>query len=466
MKLNYKLSNIRNLVNSKNVSTSSIDYSYGGTWKSRRLQNPNIVKNIPTCEFVKDGKIIKAKMVYVCGLGATGSLGLPKFYKPQKANVEELRRNDAISSTFRRLPVFKLSDKINDIACGYGFTLVAAQVEGTSHTALGFGLNSHSQIGYQADRPGFPLELVATPSPIFLPTKSPIVKVSCGRSHSLFLNQVGQVFSLGNNSLGQCGRPIQEKEVYFGSKVVHRIADLPLNIKQIECGQDHSMFLTEDGELYSCGWGADGQTGLGHYNNQSNPTRVKGDIEGVNIIKVSACADTVLALDDKGNIFGWGNSEYAQFRELANDESEQFNSPRHLELVNVPGKIVDIAAGGTICAILNDKGQVFVWGFGILGKGPNVDHSSRPTLLPETLFGMNVYNPDTKVEKIYAGLSQLAAITNRGDLYTWGMNRGQALGFNHSSNQYFPMRVNMNLANVKKVSLGVDHTCAIVEKVC
>ena len=28
------------------------------------------------------------------------------------------------------------------------------------------------------------------------------------------------------------------------------------------CGQDHSLFLTEDGAVYGCGWGADGQTGM------------------------------------------------------------------------------------------------------------------------------------------------------------------------------------------------------------
>lgn len=31
---------------------------------------------------------------------------------------------------------------------------------------------------------------------------------------------------------------------------------------QVVCGQDHSLFRTELGEVYACGWGADGQTGL------------------------------------------------------------------------------------------------------------------------------------------------------------------------------------------------------------
>lgn len=462
---------VKNLVKSTQIgqsliSTGSVCFR-GSIWANqRRLQNPNLEKNIPTYEFVKDGKFKKSNMLYVCGLGATGGLGLRKYFRPDVKREDDLKHKNAMSSTFRRLGILSTSDKLADVACGYGFTLVAGVFKGTDHSVLGFGLNTHSQIGYHAIRAGCPLEIIATPSPVFIPTKTPIVKVSCGRSHSLLLNETGLVFSLGNNSLGQCGRPIVEDEVYLGSKKVHILNSLPPNVQQIECGQDHSFMITDDGKVFSCGWSADGQTGLGHYNNQHEPAQVKGDLEGAKIIKVSTFADTVMALDSEGNVFGWGNTEYAQFRVLASSNEEQFNVPRHLKLKNIPGKIVDIAAGGTICAILNDLGHVFVWGFGILGKGPKVDQSSTPTRIPETLFGMNVYNPDVKVEKIYASLSHFAAVTNRGDLFSWGKNRGHALGFAHRKSQLFPMQVDMNLAVVKKVSLGVDHTCAIVEKVC
>lgn len=455
------------LLLSRALSTSSVQNHYGGTWnKTRRLQNPDMVRNMPTEEYVKDGQFKKTRMIYVCGFGATGALGLQKFYKPEKMELEKLKQNDTSTRVFRRLPLTSSNDVISDVACGYGFTLLAAKLDGSDRTAWGFGLNTHSQIGYHASRPGFPLEIVNNPAPISLPSKKPIRAVACGRSHSLFLSESGEVFALGNNSFGQCGRPIQEKEVYFGSKLVTKIQDLPPGIEQISAGQDHSMFITSKGELYACGWGADGQTGLGHYDNQPRPTLVKGDLEHVRVKKVSSSADTMLALDDAGNVFGWGNSEYAQFNSLTGDVSQQLNTPRHLEMLNIPGKVVDIAAGGTICAVLNDRGQVYIWGFGILGKGPEVEHLSYPTLLPETLFGMNAYNPDGKVEKIFAGLSQMAAITNKGDLYAWGRNRGGSLGFSHGKTQFFPMAVNMNMAAVKSISLGVDHSCAIVEKVC
>lgn len=60
-----------------------------------------------------------------------------------------------------------------------------------------------------------------------------------------------------------------------------------------------SLFITITGKVYSCGWGADGQTGLGHYNNESHPTVVEGDIKGERVVKVVSSADCVLALNGK-----------------------------------------------------------------------------------------------------------------------------------------------------------------------
>lgn len=60
-----------------------------------------------------------------------------------------------------------------------------------------------------------------------------------------------------------------------------------------------SLAITEDGGVYSCGWGADGQTGLGHYNNCTRFTRIKGDIENEKIVDISSRSDFVLAVNGK-----------------------------------------------------------------------------------------------------------------------------------------------------------------------
>ena len=60
-------------------------------------------------------------------------------------------------------------------------------------------------------------------------------------------------------------------------------------------------------QVHSCGWGADGQTGQGHYDNTGKLRKLAGDIQGERVVKLACAADCVLALSDSGDVFGWGN---------------------------------------------------------------------------------------------------------------------------------------------------------------
>lgn len=52
--------------------------------------------------------------------------------------------------------------------------------------------------------------------------------------------------------------------------------------------------------------------GLGHYNITSAPTKLGGDLAGVNVVQVATYGDCCLAVSADGSLFGWGNSEYLQ----------------------------------------------------------------------------------------------------------------------------------------------------------
>ena len=178
---------------------------------------------------------------------------------------------------------------------------------------FGTGLNQLGQSGYhkrldEAGRQtGEPLEMLILPASITLPLKKKetLRRVAAGRTHSLALTSEGRVLSWGNNAYGQCGRPVIEQEDYFVNQVVHEL-EVEL-IRSVVAGQDHSLMVSVAGEVFSCGWGADGQTGLGHYDNCGQPTRLRGDIQGEKVVKVAGAADCVLALSETGDIFGWGN---------------------------------------------------------------------------------------------------------------------------------------------------------------
>ena len=68
-----------------------------------------------------------------------------------------------------------------------------------------------------------------------------------GRAHTLALTSTGDVFSMGSNCYGQCGRAIVEDEDYFRSQVIHKI-DFETKgpddkVVGILCGMDHRWVL-------------------------------------------------------------------------------------------------------------------------------------------------------------------------------------------------------------------------------
>lgn len=399
--------------------------------------------------------------VYVWGFTYTGALGVPSYFFPSQ------RKNPIRKpKKFQPIPYkLKFDEKITTAACGYGFSLIGSHTQDTSKV-WGMGINTNSQIGYhpKAMTSVEGMHTIISPTEINLPLTKPrktrVSQVSCGRSHSLILTDEEGVYSLGNNSHGQCGRPIIPLEDYSSNKVIHKIGGIEGKIKQISCGHDHSLFLTEDGHVYSCGWGADGQTGLGHFEDTSTPTRLEGDIKNEHITQITTLADCCLAISDKGELFGWGNSEYNQLKCVTEDT--QVYTPTHLPFKGI-GKITSAATGGTICALTNESGEVWVWGYGFLGRGPKLTDTAVPECIDMTLFGKSRRRTDIAVTKVWCGHHYFAAVTNNGDLYTWGTNGSGCLGLGQLHSQYFPLKVSLP-GQVTHIACGVDHTIALVTK--
>uniref|UniRef100_A0A3Q2TVB6 RCC1 like n=1 Tax=Fundulus heteroclitus TaxID=8078 RepID=A0A3Q2TVB6_FUNHE len=354
--------------------------------------------------------------VFVWGFSFTGALGIPSFVVPDSGR----KRPRKYQLTPYRL---ETAEQISSAACGYGFTLMASSSQDVTKL-WGMGLNKDSQLGFQR-------------------------------------TQHSRLFSMGNNAYGQCGRRIVDEEVYSGSHVIHRIKGFGSRVVQVACGQDHSLFLTDTGKVFSCGWGADGQTGLGHHDVSSCPVELGGDLAGVEVQQISTYGDCSLAVSRDGQLFGWGNSEYRQLASAT--ESTQMNSPRHLPLRGC-GKVVQAACGGTQVAVLNEKGEVFVWGYGILGKGPKLSESSTPEMIPPTLFGRSEFNPTVAVVAVRCGLSHFAAVTDGGELFVWGKNVRGCLGIGKTDDQFFPWRVTVP-GQVVDVACGVDHMVALVKSI-
>lgn len=88
-------------------------------------------------------------------------------------------------------------------------------------------------------------------------------------------------------------------------------------------------------------------SGLQHYHCEWKPSIVQGDIEGEKIVQISSKGDCVLAVSERGDLFGWGNSEYGQLSAIT--DQTQVSVPRNLPL---PHSVTKAAAAGSKCAIL------------------------------------------------------------------------------------------------------------------
>ncbi|KAL9962351.1 hypothetical protein ACROYT_G031445 [Oculina patagonica] len=374
-----------------------------------------------------------SSVAYVWGAGDGGQLGTGT----QECSLVPIK-----------LPV---PGEVSHIGCGYGFTIAA---EANSCSLWTTGLNSFSQLGRKLqcsnrqDNESGP----AIVDPHLITTLSgKVQQISCGRSHSAILMEDGEVLTCGGNFYGQCGVGNMTAR---SIKQFTKIQSFAGKTKQIACGLDHTLLLSNEGKVVSCGWGADGQTGLGHFKDEATFTLLQGGVKDVRIKQVATSADCCLALSDEGEVFSWGNNEYGQL--AIDSEEEQFAVPTRASLLNNLPKIAQVAAGGSFCVVLTVTGELYSWGYGVLGHGRDVSFSKTPRNIQE------FSRIDEAVTCVTCGPDNTAVVTDSGALYTWGRGSFGKLGLGSKDDQWIPKKVELP-GEVVELSCGVDHMAAVVK---
>lgn len=193
-------------------------------------------------------------------------------------------------------------------------------------------------------------------------------------------------------------------------------------IKIIGCstGHRHSLLLSEDGALYSCGAGNAGCLGhgdteshmypmrIGHFDEMSDETN-----EGPVIIRqMSAGVDISMAVSTKGHVYAWGRTDGGRIG-LGNARGEVL-VPTRIHLLDQKDR-TDVPAVDVECAYVHSlivglNGTVHICGgVGVDGEADgqrddedtNVDDASSPGL-PRQLDDLNVWHrlPDPKEEVV------------------------------------------------------------------
>lgn len=95
-------------------------------------------------------KAKRRKRVYIWGSALTGALGHDRLVRPRSGTQPRASHNKPYKTPFAEMY------KVEDVACGYGFTIFSALEDKikSSHLVFGTGINTDFQLGYQCARKG------------------------------------------------------------------------------------------------------------------------------------------------------------------------------------------------------------------------------------------------------------------------------------------------------------------------
>jgi Regulator of chromosome condensation (RCC1) repeat len=199
---------------------------------------------------------------------------------------------------------------------------------------------------------------------------------------------------------------------------------------QMDGTDEHVLFLFDNGEVYACGYGANGGNGVNTTTDHHMPKRVgrsggrgTGLLRDVKIIKVGQ-----------------------QSKNGGNNDSYSNKS----------------------CFALSDTGTVWCWGwnnYGQLGDGTRVD-KNNPTLIPQGYFHNKKIVDMWMFGKDYAST---CAQTEDGELYTWGYNGVGQLGTGDARDHARPERIKYNwqqYGGIKKVICNGQGSESVIVVLC
>jgi alpha-tubulin suppressor-like RCC1 family protein len=293
-------------------------------------------------------------------------------------------------------PTAPAAPKIIQVSNGFGGHTLALKDNGT---VWAWGNNQYGQLGDGAT--------TSRSTPVQVPGLSGIIMVGAGTNFSVALKSDGTVWvwgweGAGNGQLG-------DGDYYDDQTIPHQISGLS-NIKTIALGSDHTLALTNGGQVYAWGMGDFGRLGNGSEDDQPSPVLI-GSLSGITAI--AAGSDHSLAVKDDNTVWAWGTNGVGQ---LGIGSTTPFKALIPVQVksdatTNFTGAIT-VAAGNSFSLVIKNDNTVWAWG-------------STYSYYPAQV---NTLSGDFTAVKIAAGDQHFIALKSDGTVWTWGSNSKGELG--------------------------------------
>ncbi|TDH65060.1 uncharacterized protein CCR75_002142 [Bremia lactucae] len=260
----------------------------------------------------------------------------------------------------------------------------------------------------------------------------------------------GELYSCGQNAYGELG---------IGDEVErHQLTSVALcgwkDIRQVASGNETLAVLTNDGVVLTCGLNKSGQCGQGHSDDRVVMLRPVQSLRSQRIKYIAASngCEHMIALTDAGLAYSWGYNDRGQ---LGHENlTTKLHAPKLIEALK--NKLVTFAAVSYHhSAVITDKGELYTFGMNDCGQLglDHTQHQSTPQLA-KSLEGM-------EVAMVACGLYHTIICTAAGGLYACGKNDYGQLGMGH--NRLLKVATFVSLPNEKVcfVACGYYHSMVV-----
>jgi len=294
-----------------------------------------------------------------------------------------------------------------------------------------------------------------------------IRNMSFGKHYHALVTDDGSVFVWGYSLSWELGIGVEQAAVGEPTKIA-----IPSPVKQVVCGENHGVALTESGEIWTWGWGGFvlqvGSLGHGQIKDSPLPKQIVPFSEAP-IVQIAAGDHHTLALDADGKVYAWGRGQNG-VTGLMSKPIEGFSSsylaPQLIEFFQQNKiKISFISAGSNHSGAISDKGVLYTWGKNDAGQtggssvsldmyacdpipiqpnnltGETIRHFAAGVAgsicvndnhevkdwgdkrynQPELVRGDNDSFLSVNIVQVAAGNKFFAAVDDEGRLFTWGL---------------------------------------------
>ena len=424
------------------ISFGNNSHNETGLDKSENITSPHIIYKLKN-EIIKHIYAGWEHNIVITNEGEIYSFGHNQFFQCGFPNL--IKTQESIKDPKN---ISKLNNNIKALSasCGNEHSLILSK----DHTVYSFGNSEDGVLGIDLSNKNnvnqFKFNKID-----FGEYTNKIIEISSGTVHNLALTYDGKIFSWGSSQGGQLGLPLEilEKQPNFkdnyyistpikvpiNNKNINKNENSEINIIRVSCGEAHSLVLTNEGKVYSWGFGSNGQLGLGF------------------------CEDS----------FEPGEGLKNSMRYI----------PEKIEEINNEN-IVDIKCGKTFSMFINNKGELFACGVNDLNQlgiqeMPSKEHlfNKSEEMCYDFVYPIKVdYFLNMKVEKISCGEGHCLAVikdilSNTETIWSWGNNKFGQLGQGTFIKKCLPRPINglfeYNSYKFDEVACGGFHSLCLIK---